>query len=272
MLKLGFIGMGNMGYAILKGIKKNMGESEIVFSAINIQKAEKIARENNIKFIPDNKKVAKESKIIILAIKPQIFDEVFSEIRDCLQNRHIVISLAPGFSLEQLKEKAGKRARIVRAMPNTPALVGEGMSGLVYKQEEFSKKEEEDIKRLFISFGKVLKIKEDHMNALVALSGSSPAYMYMLIDAMADWGVRHGIKKTDAIMLAAQSMLGSAKLLLEEKESPASLKDRVCSPGGSTIAAVLELEKEGFRSAIASGCEACYRRCREMEKPKTEEE
>ena len=155
-----------------------------------------------------------------------------------------------------------KKCRIVRAMPNTPALVGEGMTGVCYDRELFSDKEKQTIEMLFTSFGRMTVVEENLMEVVVCASGSSPAYVYMFIEALADSAVKYGIPRADAYKLVAQAVLGSAKMVLETGEHPGLLKDKVCSPGGTTIAGVAALEEYGMRNAVFKATDACYAKCK----------
>ena len=151
--------------------------------------------------------------------------------------------------------------KVVRAMPNTPALVGEGMTGVSYNKDEFSFEQRDVVDRFFNSFGKVVYVDEKLMDVIVCASGSSPAYVYMFIEALADSAVKYGIKRDDAYKLVAQTVLGSAKMVLETNEHPGVLKDKVCSPGGTTIAGVAALEEHNFRNAVIKATDACYDKC-----------
>ena len=265
MKQFGFIGMGNMGYAILKGLLKTVAPDQLIFSARNKAHMEQVAVETGVSYAADNVSCAKESSCLVLAVKPQQFDTVIGEIRGAVTEEQIIISIAPGITIENLQARFGKKCRIVRAMPNTPALVGEGMTGVCYDQALFSEEEKQTIETLFTSFGRMTIVEEKLMDAVVCASGSSPAYVYMFIEALADSAVKYGIPRADAYKLVAQTVLGSAKMVLETGIHPEQLKDNVCSPGGTTIAAVCELERTGFRTSIQSGIDACIRRNREMQ-------
>ena len=156
-----------------------------------------------------------------------------------------------------LKEKLGIEKRVVRAMPNTPALLGEGMTGVCYNDSDFDEEERKTIEEIFQSFGKMRKVEERQMSAVVCVSGSSPAYVYMFIEALADSAVKYGLPRDAAYEMAAQAVYGSAKMVLETGEHPAALKDKVCSPGGTTIAGVSALEEFGFRNAVIKAGDAC---------------
>lgn len=264
MYKVGFIGFGNMGYAISKGLLNALDKSEIAFFDIDSEKCNTICKELDIKLCSDNVEVAKNSKYIILAVKPQIYDTCISQIKDNLGADTVVISIAPGISIERLKNSFGPETKIVRVMPNTPSLVGAGMSVLSFSDDKFTDKETKDIKNIFESCGEIEIIEEKYMDAIVPISGSSPAYIYMMIEALADGGVLLGLPRKLSYKLAAQSVMGSAKMVLETQTHPGELKDAVCSPGGTTIAAVRELEKNGFRSSIIEAMSKAYEKTQQL--------
>lgn len=259
--EFGFIGMGNMGYAILKGLLNRYQQSQLTFSARNREKMADVAARTGVEPAADNQTCAGNAKYVVLAVKPQQFDTVISEIRDCISEDQIIISIAPGITIENLKTRFGKPCRIVRAMPNTPALVGEGMTGVCYPADELSAEEQQTIRGFFESFGKMELVDEKLMDAVVCASGSSPAYVYMFIEALADSAVKYGIPRAAAYELVAQTVLGSAKMVLETGEHPGKLKDQVCSPGGTTIAGVTALEEFGLRNALIKATDACYEKC-----------
>lgn len=260
MAILGFIGMGNMGTAMLSGVKDIFGKDNIIFHRSSKEKMEEFSIHEGIAFKDNNIGVVQEAKYIILAVKPQMFERVAKEISEYITDNNILISLAPGFTVKQLAE-IFKTDRIVRSMPNTPAMVGEGMTGVCFDGDIFSGEEIEDIHKIFESVGKMQVVDEKMMNNVVCASGSSPAYVFMFMEALADSAVKCGMARKDAYTFVAQTVLGSAKLMLETGKHPAELKDMVCSPGGTTIAGVEQLEKNGFRKAVFAATEACFDKC-----------
>lgn len=258
--KYGFIGMGNMGYAMLKGLLKTTDPGQILFSARNREKMEDVSARTGVDHVTDNCTCASACKYLVLAVKPQQFGGVIRQIRDCLQEEQVVISIAPGISVGDLEE-FGIPCRIVRAMPNTPALVGEGMTGVCYDASRFTGEEQQIIAAFFESFGRMVLVEEKLMDTVVCASGSSPAYVYMFIEALADSAVKYGMPRQSAYQLVAQTVLGSAKMVLETGEHPGRLKDQVCSPGGTTIAGVAALEEYGMRGAVMKATDACYAKC-----------
>lgn len=259
--KFAFIGMGNMGFAILKGLLANYQPEEITFYERLPERREDVAARTGVVPAQDGISCVTGAQYVILAVKPQHFDETIMGIRDAVAEGQIIISIAPGITIADLQEKFGKDLQIVRAMPNTPALVGEGMTGVCYDSTRFTAEEQETIRGFFESFGKMELVDEKLINAVVCASGSSPAYVYMFIEALADSAVKYGLPRATAYEMVAQTVLGSAKMVLETGEHPGRLKDQVCSPGGTTIAGVAALEEYGLRNAVIKANDACYEKC-----------
>lgn len=258
MAKIGIIGIGNMGSAIMKGLLHVYEKDDIVFTDVNTEKCAMLEAETGAHYAASNAECANQAKYILLAVKPQYFDPVLKNIRNVVTEENVIISIAPGITIGELKEKLGIEKRVVRAMPNTPALLGEGMTGVCYDEALFDEEEKAAIESIFRSFGKMRKVEERLMSAVVCVSGSSPAYVYMFIEALADSAVKYGLPRDAAYEMAAQAVYGSAKMVLETGEHPASLKDQVCSPGGTTIAGVAKLEEYGFRNAVIKAGDACF--------------
>lgn len=266
--KIGFIGAGNMGKAIIGGIIKSekVLPSDIFVYDKNTASYDELTKEFNINCCMDIKEVCK-CQIIILAVKPNIIYSVISKIKDCVSDS-VIVSIAAGQSIEKLSTAFGKdNLKIVRVMPNTPALVNEGMSGIALNsvmQNEENKENVKDVLDIFSSIGKAEIVNENLMDAVTGISGSSPAYVFMLIEAMADAGVLAGMTRNQAYTFSAQAVLGSAKMVLDLSKHPAELKDMVCSPSGTTIEAVKVLEEKGFRSAIIDAIDACIKKSKSM--------
>lgn len=265
MSNIGFIGAGNMGYAMLKGALSSISPENVGVTDRSFDKAESIAQETGVRHFESNADCVKNCKYVVFSIKPQVYENVVDEIRKYVDDSKIIISLAPNVSIEMLNGMFGKNVRVVRLMPNTPALVGEGMTGYCYDDALFNEEEKTFLADLFNSFGKAVKVSEKIMSAVVCASGSSPAYVFMFIEALADSVVKYGISRDDAYTFVAQTVLGSAKMVLESGEHPGVLKDRVCSPGGTTIRAVEKLEECGLRNALFKATEACYNKCENKE-------
>lgn len=264
MASIGFIGMGNMGYAMLLGALKVFDRAEIVFSCATPEKKAAVYEKTGVRFVDSNAECANSAKYIVLAVKPQVYDTVIKNTRNIITPDNIIISLAPGVSIEHLRDALGVPARIVRAMPNTPAMLGAGMTGISYNRAEFSREEIEVLNKFFNSFGMVAEVPEKLMGAVTCASGSSPAYVYMFIEALADSVVKLGIPRDKAYVMVAKTVEGAAKMVLETREHPAVLKDKVCSPGGTTICGVEALEEYGFRNAIMKATEACNNKSENM--------
>ncbi|MBR2045589.1 MAG: pyrroline-5-carboxylate reductase [Agathobacter sp.] len=264
-MKIGFIGCGNMGQAMLAGmIDSGKVKAQDVFvtdkllaTRVNTQK------KYGVEIANTNTEVAMLSDIIILAVKPQFYEEVIAEIKGAVWENKILISIAPGKTLQWLGEQVGKPAKIVRAMPNTPALVKEGMMGICANML-VAKDELDYICKLFNSFSKTEIVPEHLMDVVTAVSGSSPAYVFMFIEAMADAAVEGGMPRKQAYTFASQAVLGSAKMVLETGIHPGELKDMVCSPAGTTIQAVRVLEEHGMRAAVMDAMKACIDKSRNM--------
>lgn len=264
MKTFGFIGVGNMGYPMLRGAMKAFGSDSVIYTDASTSRLDFVKKKTGLDYGVDNKAVVNDSKFILLAVKPQYFDTVFKDIKDHLTKEHIVIYLAPGINIFDCKEALGSEVRIVRAMPNTPALVNEGMTAICFSDDVYTKEEKTTLDTFFNAFGKYEVLEERLMNAIVCASGSSPAYVYMFIEALADSAVKYGIPRDKAYKFVAQTVLGSAKMVLETGEHPGVLKDMVCSPGGTTIAGVSALEEFGFRNAVMKASDACYSKANRM--------
>ncbi len=264
MAKIGFIGMGNMGSAMLEGVLRIFDREDIYFSRKDGELGRELARKKGIQFVEGNTELANRVKYLVLAVKPQVYDTVIKNIRDVITENHVIISLAPGVTIKTLTDALGFESRVVRAMPNTPALLGEGMTGVSYDPAMFSQAETNMLEQIFDSFGKHVVVDEKLMSAVTCASGSSPAYVYMFIEALADSVVKYGIPRKTAYELVAQTVAGSAKMVLETGKHPGQLKDEVCSPGGTTICGVAALEEEGFRNSIIKATDACYKKAENM--------
>ena len=238
-MKLGFIGTGNMASAIMGGIIKNnvIPAEEIIGADLFAPGRERVQKEYGINVTADNKEVAQKAETIILSVKPQFYESVIADIKDVVTDKQIIITIAPGKTLAWLAEQFGKDVKIVRTMPNTPAMVGEGMTA-VCPNEHLTEDEIAYVKSLLESFSRAEIVPERLMDVVTAVSGSSPAYVFMLIEAMADAAVSGGMPRKQAYQFAAQAVLGSAKMVLDTGKHPGELKDMVCSPAGTTIEAV----------------------------------
>lgn len=263
--KIGFIGIGNMGSAMAGGILQSglADSSQIIASDHSAAAVEKISARLSIETTVDNTVVAGQSDILFLAVKPNKFSEVIPQIAGHIKGGCVIVSIAAGQPIDAIEQAFGKEIKLVRAMPNTPALVGEAMSALCPNQN-VTEEELKDIVDIFTCFGKAEVVSESLMDAVVGVSGSSPAYVYLMIEAMADAAVAEGMPRGQAYKFAAQSVYGAAKMVLESGEHPGALKDAVCSPGGTTIEAVAALERGGLRDTVITAQRACSQKSREM--------
>lgn len=249
---VGIIGAGNMGKALVRGLvsAKEIPKKNIYISDIKIEHLKMIKKEFDINVIHrDNKKVVQLCSIIFLAVKPQILDRVLIEIKDFLNENQLIISIAAGIPTSFIERFTDKKIRIIRAMPNTCAMVMESATAITkgaYATDEDLEKAE----KIFSGIGKVVIVEESLMDAVTGLSGSGPAYIFVIIEAMSDAGVKMGLPREVATILAAQTVLGSAKLLLETGMHPGKLKDMVTSPGGTTIEGLHTLEEGGIRTNL----------------------
>jgi pyrroline-5-carboxylate reductase len=263
--KIGFIGAGKMAQAMMAGMIKSqiIPRENIIASAKTNKTIDMIKRTYGINTTLSNIDVTKFADILIFAVKPDLHPLVSEEIKAEFNTNTIIVTIAAGMTLLDMEHLFGSKVKVVRTMPNTPSLVGEGMSVLC-ANDSLSEDEIVVVEQLFQCFGKTERLEEKLMDAVPSISGSSPAYVYMLIEAMADGGVRQGIPRDKAYRLAAQAVLGAAKMVLETGVHPGKLKDDVCTPGGATIEAVVTLEKRQFRGSVLSAMESCTNKLRNL--------
>jgi pyrroline-5-carboxylate reductase len=273
-IKIGCIGCGMMGGALIKAIAKKVGGEKILLSDGDVEKAKSLAKELGANFVTSNAQIIENCSHIILAVKPAFFSSVLEQIKDSYnniakseqKNLPVIISIMAGLSIEKIEQMSiqagisGGLQNILRLMPNLPATVNEGMIALCTKENVSSEisKEVEFVKEILSCAGKVEQVSEKLMDVVTAVSGSGPAYGFMFIEALADAAVLLGMPRNQAYIYAAQTLKGAAQMVLETSEHPAKLKDAVCSPGGTTIQAVKSLEEKGFRSAVISAVESAY--------------
>lgn len=264
-MKIGFIGLGNMGTAMMGGIiKSGLADAKNVYGSDFYEESVKKAVDTyGISGMASNTEVVKAADIIIYSVKPQMYSDVLTETAGAVTGDKIIISIAPGKTVEWLMKYLPADTKLVRCMPNTPALVGEGCTG-VCRNDNITDEDMKKVISILESFGKAYEVKESMMDAVVAVSGSSPAYVFMIIEAMADGAVMAGMPRNLAYEFAAQAVLGSAKMVLETGKHPGELKDMVCSPAGTTIEAVRVLEERGLRAAIIDCEKACVDKSKGM--------
>ncbi len=278
-MKIGFIGTGNMGTALIRGYLAAKPESASLIYTFDKdkEKTAALAKELGVNAVNDAKEVASECDYLLLAVKPNKIVEAIQDIGTAADwNKKIIISIAAGISIDFIEtecrdltkahdSKNPFRCKVVRVMPNTPSLVGKGMSALS-RNSHVSDEEFAEVLELFAAVGKAEEVDEKLMDAVVGVSGSSPAYVYLFIEALADGAVLQGMDRKKAYIFAAQSVLGAAEMVLKTGLHPGELKDMVCSPGGTTIEAVETLEALGFRSAVSSAVRSAAEKSKAMRK------
>lgn len=271
MRRIGVIGVGKMGEALLAGlIKSGIDEDLLRVSDISEERRRSVCERLNVRCCEDNAEVVVESDIVILAVPPKVAPTVLRDLGDQLTPSHLVISIAAGVTTRRLFEGAGKRLKLIRVMPNNPCLIGEGMIVLT-PTELVTDDDIAEAKRLFTSIGRVAVTAESHLDAVTGLSGSGPAYAYLVIEALADGGVKMGLPKGLSLTLAAQTLAGAAKMVLETGKHPAELKDMVATPEGTTVQGLYVLEAAGVRSALIKAVEEATLKSRNMMNGKTKE-
>jgi pyrroline-5-carboxylate reductase len=265
--RLGFIGGGKMATALSRGVcQAGLTTSDrIVASDVLPEARQALAQSAGIDVVAENRGVVERSDVLVLAVKPQVMAQVLGELRPLLQPRHLVVSIAAGITLQQLARGLGETCRIIRVMPNTPCLVGASASG--YTLGPATLPEDRKIIEEFLgSVGKAFSVPESLLDAVTGLSGSGPAFVATIIEALSDGGVRMGLPRDVATTLAAQTVFGTAKMLLETGVHTGQMKDMVTSPGGTTIAGIHALERGGLRAALIDAVEAATRRASELGK------
>lgn len=262
--KIGFIGGGNMAEALIKGLLAGgFPVDRVIASEPSEMRRDHLQEEYGIELTVDNVELMEKCEIVVLSIKPQIADEVLEEISGSYSNDKLLVSILAGVSCHQIEKHLAGSPRVVRVMPNTPALVSEGASAIC-RGHNSTKEDLQLVKQLFETVGKVQVIDERQMDAATGLSGSGPAYIYTVIEALADGGVREGLRRDVAHALAVQTVVGAALMVRETGEHPAILRDRVCSPGGTAITGVSTLEKKGLRTTLMEAVSAASNRSREL--------
>jgi pyrroline-5-carboxylate reductase len=262
---VGFLGAGNMAGALLRGlvVADREGASHIYASDPKPERLRELHDEHGIVTTADNLELVKKCDVVVLSVKPQIIDRVCEQIAPALEARHLVVSVAAGVPMSVLEASLPAGTRVVRTMPNTPATVLAGATAI----SAGTHATEDDValvRTMFESVGRVVVLEESLLDAVTGLSGSGPAYVMLIIEALADGGVKVGLHRDTALLLAAQTVFGSAKLLLETGEHPGRLKDMVTSPGGTAIAGLHTLESGGLRRTLIDAVESASRRSEEL--------
>lgn len=261
--RIGFIGGGAMAEALLRGLVKMVPPEHLMASDISQARLDLLRSELGIRVSIDNVQVCAESDTIVLAVKPQILPLVLASLKDVITSRHLVISIAAGITLNRLESLLPTGTPVVRVMPNTPALIGQGASAFAGGQS-VTGEHTQVAKELLEAVGMAEVVGEAYLDAVTGLSGSGPAYVYLFIEAMIDAGVKEGLPRDLARKLALQTVIGSAQMVLQSGNHPAVERDKVTSPGGTTIAAVQALEYGGLRSAVFAAVKAATNRSREL--------
>jgi len=261
---VGFIGTGNMGEALIRGLlRASVAEpAQVVGSDPRPERCAELAQRYGIRTTGDNTEVARGADILVLSVKPQVMERVLEEVGPTIHAHALVVSIAAGVPISAIEARL-PQARVIRVMPNTPALVGAGATAIAMGGHA-TRDDVQAARRIFESVGMVVELDEAQMDAVTGLSGSGPAYMFLVIEALSDAGVKVGLSRHHAQALAAQTVLGSAKLLLETGEHPGRLKDMVTSPGGTAIAGLHTLEAGGLRTTLMDAVEAATKRSREL--------
>jgi pyrroline-5-carboxylate reductase len=262
---IGFIGAGNMAEALIRGLVRgqHVPAERVYASAPRRERLDELVASYKINVLTDNREVARTCGIVVLSVKPQLMDKVLREVGDQLQPGALVISIAAGVDTETIEAAVGDSVRVVRAMPNTPALVGAGATA-ISGGKHASEADLAAAKALFDAVGITVTLEEIHLDAVTGLSGSGPAYVFLILEALSDAGVKVGLSRRNAQRLAAQTLMGSAKMLLETDEHPGKLKDMVTSPGGTAIAGLHTLEQGGLRTTLINAVETATKRAREL--------
>ncbi len=261
---IGFIGAGNMAEAMIRGLLrgKDFAPEQIIASGPRAERVRELREKYGIEAGTDNK-VPAAAQIVVLSVKPQILSRVLDEVADSISPDALVISIAAGVPVAAIQARLASGTRVVRAMPNTPALVDAAATAIA-GGEHARESDLEDAKRIFDAIGLTVVLEESALDAVTGLSGSGPAYVFLILEALSDAGVKVGLSRRTAQLLAAQTVLGSAKLLLETNEHPGRLKDMVTSPGGTAITGLHTLENGGVRTTLMNAVEAATRRSREL--------
>ena len=261
----GFIGAGRMASALVRGmIRAGVASPDRIMAADPLESCrEELARETGIEATASNRAVVERSDVVVLAVKPQSMSEALEELKPAAATRHLIVSIAAGVSIETIGGVLGGDRRVVRVMPNTPALLGEGASAFAMGPNT-TQDDQATVHALLESVGRAVRVPESQLDAVTGLSGSGPAFVYLMIEALSDGGVRAGLPRDVATTLAAQTVLGGARMVLETGLHPGALKDQVASPGGTTIAGLHALERAGVRGALIDAVEAAARRSAEL--------
>ena len=267
--KVGFLGAGNMGEALIRGMLQAglVPAGSIFASDPQRERLAHVVKQYGIRGVSGNAELVREADVVVLAVKPQIMASVLAEIAPAVDARKLCVSVAAGVATGTIRSQLSRPVRLIRVMPNTPALVLEGVTAIA-RADGLEPGDLETVQELFGAVGKAVLLDEDALDAVTGLSGSGPAYIAIVIESLADGGVKMGLDRATAMTLAAQTVLGSAKLILETGVHPGQLKDMVSSPGGTTIAGISALEEGGVRRTFITAVERATLRSRELGRPR----
>jgi len=260
---IGILGAGNMGTAIIAGLCSQGSSNIIHVHDIDESRVTLLAEKYSIKAEKNTESLCGSSDVIIIAVKPDMVAEILDQLRMCWSDEKILVCIAAGITTAAIEKRVGSSVKVIRVMPNTPALAGKGMS-VLSPGSAADDKAMEVTDSIFRAIGRTSRLPEKLMDSVTGLSGSGPAYVFTFIQALADAGVKEGIPRDTALLLAAQTVLGSAQLVLENMEDPFTLRGRVTSPGGTTIAGIHVLEKAGFSGIVMDAVEAAVKKSRSI--------
>jgi pyrroline-5-carboxylate reductase len=263
--KVGFIGAGNMGEALIRGlVAASVVEPEAIWASdVRLERLQELDSQYGIQVASSNEELVRQVDVVIMAVKPQIMTAVLGDIAPAMTKRKLMISLAAGVSTARIRATLGREVRLIRVMPNTPALVLEGVTAIA-KADGLEPDDLDAAREIFSAVGRVVVLEEDLLDAVTGLSGSGPAYVAVVIESLADGGVKMGLDRITAMTLATQTVLGAAKLLQETRMHPGALKDMVSSPGGTSIAGIAALEEGGIRTTFIKAVERATNRSKEL--------
>jgi pyrroline-5-carboxylate reductase len=263
--RIGMLGAGNMAGALIRGLlaSKSVTPEQIVASDVRADHLKELEAQYGIKTFTDNRKLAAASNLVVLAVKPQVVDRVLDQMADAFAPDTLLVSIAAGVPIRSLEARLPEHVRVVRAMPNTAAIALAGATGIA-PGSRATQEDVDDTQALFAAIGRSVVLDESLIDAVTGLSGSGPAYVMVMIEALADGGVKVGLHRDTALLLAAQTVYGSAKLLLETGEHPGRLKDMVTSPGGTAIAGLHTLESGGLRRTLIDAVDSATKRAIEL--------
>ncbi|QQS16374.1 MAG: pyrroline-5-carboxylate reductase [Neisseriales bacterium] len=268
MLKIGFIGVGNMTRAMIAGIRLTQPTWQLSGFDRHPEKLTLMEKQYALMATSTLEALVNTSDYLVVAVKPSAYAAILKTLKTYLKPQQVIITVAAGYPIDRTQNDLGDHAKIVRAMPNTPASIGSAMSAIAFNTH-ITEAEAAQSRAIFESFGKVIQLDEKYFDIFSAVSGSLPAYICLILEALSDAAVYHGLPREQSYEIISQAIQGSAKWIQDSQEHPAILKDQVCSPGGTTIAAITALEKGCLRNTLINAIDACMDRTRTLQKPST---